>query len=417
MRPTGSDARAVAGRGLPLRSTSVPDAMEVFYRGFAGPFMRFDDTLLEYVVAEHAREVVGTFLTLHGAQLDAVSPSLRAFLHAGVTGVIPFERVWSPAFGRAAAMLASSGDSEEIAAVATALGWRFAEQGTRGAWSVALARPLTLHAGRYVLPPATHLAVTSESSRLRLTLGAGPALREYLFRQTSTGWKPYGAEGGLRRNAEVDGVVLLSHGVAEDEGRRYLAPLLLPEGDIGAAVAAHTAAMNVLDRCAPPYARWVRRLLRAVIPLETRTGEINSGSSRDEPGVIHASIDCAVEVYCEMLVHEVSHQTFYTIRRLGPVDDGTDPTLYDSPVKETGRPIAMILLAYHAFANVILLGRQCRRNPLMAGSEYFIRNELHLIPIVARLEEALLATRSLTRIGSALWEPLAAELRRTGGLA
>ena len=128
---------------------------------------------------------------------------------------------------------------------------------------------------------------------------------------------------------------------------------MLSAKDINLAVDKHQEGMALLRRYAPEYADWVLRVIRVIVPLKSNNGRINSGSSRTEPGVIHATVDCGTESYPEMLVHEASHQYYYVVRRVGDVDDGSDPTLYYSPVKETGRPIAMILLTYHAFC-------QCR---------------------------------------------------------
>ena len=107
-----------------------------------------------------------------------------------------------------------------------------------------------------------------------------------------------------------------------------------------------------------------------------------------------------------MLVHECSHQYYHLLTRLGPVDDGSDTTLAYSPVKNTGRPISMILLAYHAFANVELFYRHCQA----AGLEdegYCANNQEGLKPQLEQLEQALSATDALTELGQALWEPLA----------
>src|SRR6185312_15271355 len=89
------------------------------------------------------------------------------------------------------------------------------------------------------------------------------------------------------------------------------------------------------------------------------TDGLCSGSSASEPGRCHMSVRAGQVKLAEMLVHEATHQYYYLVTRLGPVDDGTDSTLYYSPVKNCYRPLAYILIAYHAFANVLLFSQRC----------------------------------------------------------
>ena len=106
-----------------------------------------------------------------------------------------------------------------------------------------------------------------------------------------------------------------------------------------------------------------------------------------------------------MLVHESSHQYFYVLQHFGSIADGSDTELYYSPVKRTGRPVTAILLAYHAFANVLLYYRECLERNL-DDDGYCAKNEKQAVIELAQLECALQATPSLTPLGQALWEPL-----------
>src|SRR5262249_18543782 len=122
----------------------------------------------------------------------------------------------------------------------------------------------------------------------------------------------------------------------------------------------YSEALSYLEQNAHPYANWVWRVLRGIIPLWAAEGLTLSSSNPHHPGVVQLSIGQDPLVLAELLVHEASHQYFHLMEYVGPVDDGSDSTLYYSPFKGTERPLRAILLAYHAFANVLLLYRARR---------------------------------------------------------
>jgi HEXXH motif-containing protein len=79
-------------------------------------------------------------------------------------------------------------------------------------------------------------------------------------------------------------------------------------------------------------------------------------------------------------------------------------------VKQTGRPLDKILLAYHAFANVVLFYRMCRESGL-EDNGYLDYNEANIIPQLRQLEEPLAQTKGLTELGRAIWEPVSKRVR------
>jgi HEXXH motif-containing protein len=169
-------------------------------------------------------------------------------------------------------------------------------------------------------------------------------------------------------------------------------------------------AVRLLARHAPIFLPWVGRVLRGVVPVAAKPSMIHSGGDQDHPGVVYLSFGCPPAALAEMLVHEGTHQYYHLLTCLGPLEDGSDSTLYYSPIKRTGRQIGMILLAYHAFANVLLFYRLCRRNGFEHDG-YIRHNEDALVPQLDQLEAALRTTRALTPLGRALWEPLAERIR------
>lgn len=172
-------------------------------------------------------------------------------------------------------------------------------------------------------------------------------------------------------------------------------------------------AIDLLHRTSPEYAQWACRLVNTIVPLDAPRGHQISASHRHRRGEVLMSWDLSPSQLAENLVHEASHQHFFMATMLGDCDDGTDRTLYFSPVVKTERPLSKILLAYHAFANVILFFRQARdllpvaeRNEVDFSSKK-IMDELEL------LERPLRESSSLTILGQQLWCPLAAQLKET----
>lgn len=100
------------------------------------------------------------------------------------------------------------------------------------------------------------------------------------------------------------------------------------------------------------------------------------------------------------------------ICRVGDIDDGTDTALYYSPFRRMNRPINAIVIAYHAFANVLMFYRMCHESGRV-DSDYCLSQEKTLLLQLKQLEAALRSTRVLTPIGRALWEPLAQRVNRT----
>src|SRR5437660_1381825 len=86
----------------------------------------------------------------------------------------------------------------------------------------------------------------------------------------------------------------------------------------------------------PLLSTWVQNVVRHIALLETSvSGIVHSSSYQYRDGLIHASSRSSLMSLAETLVHEASHQYFYLLSRLEPVDDGTDKNLYYSPFAGT----------------------------------------------------------------------------------
>lgn len=379
-------------------------------QAFSGPQLPMAGDLPEYIVAQHGAALLKLFLQFHHTILEARNPALVAFLEQAAQEDITFGTCWRPSFGLLETYLQQGvTDPATLERLAVSLAWDLAITGSRGSWSSSVAPMNALLADERLLPPAQRLAVDTDGDTLQVNLDGQPL--DFTLPLKAGSEDRADIPAGIY--PRVDGALLLTGGMERSYSYREIAKSVLPESDIGQAVEKHREGMALLRRYAPEYARWVSRVVHSVIPLQNGNGRINSGSSRSEPGVIHATIDCGAEGYAEMLVHEATHQYYYILRRMGALEDGSDPTLYYSPVKQTGRPIAMILLAYHAFANVVLMGRRISAAGYSNARRYFPQNDDFLMPILQQLREGLVTTTALTELGTALWEPL--DLQLGGG--
>jgi HEXXH motif-containing protein len=187
----------------------------------------------------------------------------------------------------------------------------------------------------------------------------------------------------------------------------FLCPDVIPRSSWDELPSQYAAAFEIMRSGAPEYIRWVDNAVPFVIPLRAHGAQITSGSSKADPGSCHISSASNPIALAEMLIHEATHQYYHLLTRVAAVHDGTDKYLYYSPVKRRGRPVPYILLAYHAFANVLLFTRACVDAGIDDPNHYLGANEAELVPQLAQLDDALSRTTSLTTAGRALWRPLA----------
>lgn len=172
-------------------------------------------------------------------------------------------------------------------------------------------------------------------------------------------------------------------------------------------------ACSLLDEVSPGYAVWSQYLLSAVVPLDAPQGYQISASHWHRRGEVMMSWRLRPEQLAEILVHEASHQHFFMAGMLSPYDDGSDQSLYYSPVVKTERPLAKILLAYHAFANVILFFRLAREHLSGGGQHWLDRESKKVLEELDQLEKPLRSSHALTPLGNSLWQPLASQLKET----
>jgi hypothetical protein len=329
----------------------VSDSWTTYLRAFSLPGTDFDELFAGELAVTHARETVLRMLQRHAQTFAALGPAVPDAVRLAASGPLEFEDVWRRPIGAAWANLRSD-----------------------PAYPPELVARLLADWAALLLHPAN-----AQPEGVRVFRGARPI--EIRYREG------FPADDAMREDA------------LSSADHPFVTELL-------------QEALGFIDRFAPDYGPWVLRLLREIVPLESAPDCMRSGSSVAEPGSCHMSFRNGPVALAEMLVHETTHQYYYLVTRLAPVDDGTDRQLYYSPAKQCGRPIAYILIAYHAFANVLLFSRRC----LAAGHKdedgHLRRNIDVLSGWIETLDEALRTTNALTEPGRALWLPLAHELQR-----
>jgi len=164
-------------------------------------------------------------------------------------------------------------------------------------------------------------------------------------------------------------------------------------------------AFRLIDTYTPEYADWVGRALKglAVFVKDDGTGKHVSGSSTIQPGVITVTMPIRHVALAETLVHECAHQYYHLLKYCYPFHDGTDDTLYVSPLKKNKRPLEMILLAFHASSHMAFFHKRLAENDRYADCMEVYHEKRQA---VLDLEKALNTTHALTETGKELRDTL-----------
>lgn len=376
------------------------------YSGFASPYDGGTYDFFRLLAAEYSRTLCQAFLARFREPLEQSAGGLLPIVDAWVEYSPRFDEVFHPSFGLVRQALDEDDPGAWVAAAA-ALALQLHASGTEGKWSAMIRQPTGLLWGSCRLPEGEGIEVDADACRVTVTVHTGRGVQQVRMPRVGSWEAPH--PGRLADFHLADGRIriLKPPGL---EGRRLLR---VGDAEVSDADASHLkrisqAAADLLDRAAPEYAQWVARAVWGVVPARTPEGELISGSVSACPWLIKACYPAAPEALAELLVHEASHQFFYLLSQLGQVDDGSDPTLYYSPLKDTGRPIGMILLAYHACANMLQLHRAFGSTG--HDTDFTRHRESVLAEQVAVLDHHLCTTTSLTQIGQALWQPLSVKL-------
>jgi hypothetical protein len=386
-------------------STAI--GVEELARGFACPQVGLEEDFLECIAVGFARDATHLFLERFGQLVTTAAPGLPGFLAESMDSELGFDESWDSIFGEIGeALTARSG--LEPSEIALRLGLWLHSNGRPGSWRFEGPEVGGRRWGPWSLPAGDTLEVESDGATARVLVGRHGSSKPVRLRRIGNSWSSDDVDSCQQILMTRHRLTFLTQSATESPECRFLRDDLLEPAKWGDVPAQYIEAFSLLRDHAPIYLDWIDRLLRFVIPLKGRGGgHIVSGSIQSAPGIIHVSHDSSPASLAEMLVHETTHLYFHLLTRVSPVHDGSDATEYYSPIKRRGRPIHFILVAYHAFANVMLFYRLCQDSGYPDPDGYIARNVAELLPQLAQLDTALQTTQSLTPIGRALWEPLA----------
>lgn len=375
--------------------------------GFSCPQEELNNRLVTVVTAEHAKTYARKFVERFKAELDQRGDGLSSLIERGAEFNLDFETVWDIAFSNVRLAVLDAAPAS-VLPLAAALGLRLHRSLIEGSWSLRFNSPTRLRWERWILPPAEQINVTAMRNEISIQVRHGRSRRRLKFRRGNQ-WSAVGQVEPLQvARINRHQLIILTRTAFSAAGLQPLLPNLSKQSPSLIMCQCKTA-ISLLRKHAPLYLPWVDKVIRGVVPLRREVSLIRSGSQFDRPGIIEMSLVPEAAAVAEMMVHEASHQYFQIVCRIGEVDDGSDQALYYSPTKGMGRPIRYILLAYHAFANVLLYYRSCIASGIQDGG-YCAKNEEALRPQLAHLESALRRTKALTPFGRALWKPLAARI-------
>ncbi|HKS27642.1 MAG TPA: HEXXH motif-containing putative peptide modification protein [Pyrinomonadaceae bacterium] len=354
------------------------------------------------------RECCRLFVRYFSSQLESRSHGIRSLIERWLASEAVFDDVWSLPFGSVEALLDGSKSSRRLLVTAAQLALRLSERGTPGDWEISLEDQATFLWGPYVVSGAGRLRVSSDGKFAAVEIGAEDCRRIITFNSSGSTWSAESLDT-LHYLHLKSGLALILSPEALNNAKELTERLSDPSPD--EALARCEAALDLIGRSSGEYLHWFSRVVRGILPVAGSSTRSFSSSSRTMPGIIAASTSVDIPTLAEILVHEASHQYFYLLEQQGPVDDGTDARLYFSPIRGTDRPLRAILLAYHAFGNVLLFYRACRKSGA-ADAQLCESRERILLQQVNGLKQALVTTSALTKFGNALWLPLAAHIAK-----
>jgi len=258
---------------------------------------------------------------------------------------------------------------------------------------------VTLVADPVVLPTSTHIRACWDGKTL--TLGIPSPVVE--------------VRGGSPRKASIlapwsqqtlstlvsagDFLILnhAGHHVFEELGRA------LPESDFTAMCEQFRVAGSLLRTFAPEYLTWVRPMVRWIVPLATPADGYASGGGPHVPGVIAASGCCPPITLAESIVHEAAHQYLFLVTRFGHLA-AVDGRLYYSPLAKRQRPLARVVFAFHAAANIAILYQLiAKRDAASAPTPEAIERN---IADCRELAGHVTSNSALTGLGRVIVEPI-----------
>jgi HEXXH motif-containing protein len=315
---------------------------------------------------------------------------------------------WRPETGLA--MLAHRKQSHGLAALQLAAAYA----GTGGSGSVEswIEAPQWLYLDGWLTAVKGRCGLRADGRSINIDSDFGSA--EYLACGENH-WKPAGAPGGpwtayssgglAPRYVTVSGLRNAVEGFPWISGTPPLSGMGRPDTADARIATIHQGWRVILDRT-PVYGAWVAGTAAGCLLLTPNgSGNPQSGSSDDHPGLIAIDPpDCPV--FCgEILVHECSHQHLQIFSMVAPLVTAGSREMYYSPIKHACRTIDRVLCGAHAVGNMIIYYAALSRTMTLerASQERFDQQRSWF---AEDYRPALDRSESLTEAGRALWGSL-----------
>jgi HEXXH motif-containing protein len=322
-----------------------------------GMFMSFSTPgqersgLLQLLSGQNFIATAETAVDAFGAELELDGDDTVAALGAAAAAAREaFDVAWSPGVGAIVRGIRGADIVEVRFGIAQCL-LHAAANGVDSRWSIQLARPARLLVDSVLLPSATHLDLEARLGTLRVRLdGQDTVVLEFAQGRLEGATPaatvlPVAAYGNVR-------VILPPIGVVEGSPPDSLGSVEMAVGHSSSI----EQAVRLMASAAPDYCQWIGDVTRRV----TLTPMLNpdeaglSGTLVGECGAFQATASLAPFTIGSMFVHEASHQYYNLATRLVAACDQDYDERFYSPFARAMRRLDRMLLAYHAFANVLL---------------------------------------------------------------
>ena len=385
-----------------------------YFRGMSCPQEFVEEDFIERVAVESARTTIRAFVSEAPPLISRRSHGLVDFLNDCVeTQTLTLPMAWHFSVGNIAHNLGRAERHPNLLNSAASLSAHLMSSGVAGSWQANLCSPQRLLWGNYLLPTADGILVESDGETAKLQITYEGCQRVFKLRRTNFDWNGQAMPSILRQFGGPGGriVIMVPDAVEPVEFDGSFPPAISPTKEMTETC---QAALEFTQHVAPEYVNWITRLMRHVVLLADSGPIIQSCSTVRDPGLSYLSYSTQPASIAEMLIHEVSHQYFHLLWRIGPLVDLSDDKLYYSPLKKTGRRLDRILLGYHAFGNVVLFYRSCAAKVTLDETK-FTRSVKQIGLVVEAMDQSLRDNPNLTALGRAIYEPIShrlAELAR-----
>src|SRR5262249_54599490 len=175
-----------------------------------------------------------------------------------------FEDAWDVAFGRLQRALFGGGSDDAVLLAAASTALRIAERGAATNWEARFHCAPRMRLGSFLLPAASRLQISADGRRLSARVRRRRAWARTVTQPVRKDGSWEGAEGLAAVHAGSGNILILRDGSpgVEPEIEHVTA-----DADPDSIVPALETALRLIGRYSRPYHRWLRRVVRQILPL------------------------------------------------------------------------------------------------------------------------------------------------------